>query len=278
MTPIFYHSKQQVAHQFISVQKIPEFVRQAGRKPFVFDPYQSTDFFAAHDPDFVRDVLACKTYNGFRTLDPEINTALHYSNASMGAAVQHVLEHGGIACSASQGFHHAHYDHCYGFCTFNGLVIAARKALDQVDKVLLIDGDAHQGDGTEDCLDRLNLAGRIINVTREGREVIGEPEHSEFSVAEWKEFTGDLIRRYKPGLMIYQAGADAWDLDPFNAGYLSFDALGRRDHGVFAAAKAQGVPVAWNLAGGYADPMQKTIDIHLQTLRLSDSGFYKDKK
>jgi len=73
-------------------------------------------------------------------------------------------------------------------------------------------------------------------------------------------------------------GDDAWDLDPFNACYLSFDALGRRDHGVFAAAKAQGVPVAWNLAGGYADPMQKTIDIHLQTLRLSDSGFYKDKK
>ncbi|NDH67265.1 MAG: hypothetical protein EBY22_05040 [Gammaproteobacteria bacterium] len=73
-------------------------------------------------------------------------------------------------------------------------------------------------------------------------------------------------------------GDDAWDLDPFNACYLSFDALGRRDHAVFAAAKAQGVPVAWNLAGGYADPMQKTIDIHLQTLRLSDSGFYKDKK
>ena len=108
MTPIFYHSKQQITPQFISVQKIPEFVRKSGRKPFVFDPYQSTDFFAAHDSDFVRDVLACMTYNGFRTLDPEINTALHHSNASMGAAVQPVLQHGGIAGSASQSFHHSH--------------------------------------------------------------------------------------------------------------------------------------------------------------------------
>jgi len=274
MTPIFYHPEQRVAHQFISVQKIPEFVRQADRKPLEFDPYQTTDFFSAHDPDFVRDVLACKTPNGFRTLDSEINKALHYSNASMGAAVQHVLLHGGIACSASQGFHHAHYDHCYGFCTFNGLVIAARKALERVGTVLIIDGDAHQGDGTEDCLERLNLAERIINVTREGAVVIGEAEHNDFSVVEWKTFVDDLIRRYQPGLVIYQAGADAWDQDPFKAGYLSFEALGRRDCGVFAAAKAHGVPLAWNLAGGYADPMQKTIDIHLQTLKISDQSGY----
>jgi hypothetical protein len=47
--------------------------------------------------------------------------------------------------------------------------------------------------------------------------------------------------------------------------------LKHRDEGVFKACKHAGVPVAWNLAGGYSDPMQLTIDIHLQTLAVSDS-------
>ena len=273
MTPIFYHPLQQVAHRFISVQKIPEFVRQAGRKPMEFLPYRVQDFETAHSPAYVKGILSCAIKNGFGTLDPEINQALHYSSASLGAAVQFTLDHGGVACSASQGFHHAHYDNCYGYCTFNGLVIAARKVSERVGQVLIIDGDAHHGDGTEDCLQRLNLQNRIINVSRRGLEKIGRPEHSHFSAAQWEQFTDNLIRRYSPGLVIYQAGADAWELDPYESGYLSMTGLKHRDEGVFKACKQAGVPVAWNLAGGYSDPMQLTIDIHLQTLGVSDEVF-----
>ena len=273
MTPIFYHPLQQVAHRFISVQKIPEFVRQAGRKPMEFLPYRVQDFETAHSPAYVKGILSCAIKNGFGTLDPEINQALHYSSASLGAAVQFTLDHGGVACSASQGFHHAHYDNCYGYCTFNGLVIAARKVLERVGQVLIIDGDAHHGDGTEDCLQRLSLQNRIINVSRRGLEKIGRPEHSHFSAAQWEQFTDSLIRRYSPGLLIYQAGADAWELDPYESGYLSMTGLKHRDEGVFKACKQAGVPVAWNLAGGYSDPMQLTIDIHLQTLAVSDQVF-----
>jgi acetoin utilization deacetylase AcuC-like enzyme len=264
---------QQVAHSFISVQKIPEFVRQADREPVEFLPYRTEDFETAHGPAFVKGVFSGTVKNGFGTMDPEINQALHYSNASMGAAAQYVLDHGGVACSASQGFHHAHYDNCYGYCTFNGLVIAARKALERVGQVLIIDGDAHHGDGTEDCLQRLSLQNRIINVSRRGLEKIGRPEHSHFSAAQWEQFTDNLIRRYSPGLVIYQAGADAWELDPYESGYLSMTGLKHRDEGVFKACKQAGVPVAWNLAGGYSDPMQLTIDIHLQTLAVSDQVF-----
>lgn len=273
MTPIFYHPLQQVAHRFISVQKIPEFVRQAGRKPMEFLPYRVQDFETAHSPAYVKGILSCTLKNGFGTLDPEINQALHYSNASLGAAVQFTLDHGGVACSASQGFHHAHYDNCYGYCTFNGLVIAAGSALERVEKVLIIDGDAHHGDGTDDCLQRLNLQNRIINVSRRGSEKIGRPEHSRFTATQWEQFTDNLIRRYSPGLVIYQAGADAWELDPYESGYLSMTGLKHRDEGVFKACKQAGVPVAWNLAGGYSDPMQLTIYIHLQTLAVSDQVF-----
>jgi acetoin utilization deacetylase AcuC-like enzyme len=136
--------------------------------------------------------------------------------------------------------------------------------------VLILDGDAHYGDGTEDCLQHLGLAAQITNITR---NQIGAKAHSAYTAAKWRSFTSGLIDQYKPGLVIYQAGADAWNLDPYESGYLSMTGLKYRDEGVFKACKQAGVPVAWNLAGGYSDPMQLTIDIHLQTLAVSDRVF-----
>jgi len=266
-TPIFYHPRQRVGHNFISVQKIPEFVKQSKREPQDFEPYKREDFLLAHSTKFVDDVLSLKIPNGFGTRDFEINESLYYSNASLWAASKYAINNKTIACSASQGFHHAHFDTCGGYCTFNGLVIASVKALKVVDKVLIIDGDAHFGDGTEDCLERLKLNDKIINVTR---DEIGATSHRNFSIEEWGNFTRDLLNRYKPGLVIYQAGADAWEEDPYRCGYLSMDGLKARDSGVFREVKMLKIPLAWNLAGGYMDPMQKTINVHIQTLECSD--------
>jgi len=266
-TPIFYHPKQRVRHNFISVQKIPEFIRQSNREALTFEPFKREDFLLAHSPKFVDEVLSCKIPNGFGTRDFEINEALHYSNASLWAAAENAMKCKTISCSASQGFHHAHFNSCGGYCTFNGLVIAAVKALKQVEKVLIIDGDAHFGDGTEDCLETLKLKEKIINVTR---DEIGATNHSNFSKEEWENFTRELLHRHQPGLVLYQAGADAWIDDPYRCGYLSFDELGFRDSGIFSACKKNKIPTAWNLAGGYTEPMDKTVAIHLQTLELSD--------
>lgn len=267
-TKIFYHSKQKIKHNFISVQKIPEFIKQSGRVPTTFKPFTKEDIYLAHNPTFVDNILDCKTRNGFGTKDPELNQALMYSNASLWEAVEYCLENNTIACSASQGFHHAHFESAGGYCTFNGLVIASIKALQKIEKVLIIDGDAHYGDGTEDCLNTLKLTDRVINVTR---DEIGSPEHRNFSTSDWEFFTSILLSNHKPSVVIYQAGADAWDRDPYDAGYLNFESLLKRDAGIFKACKDKGIPLAWNLAGGYSDPMQKTIDIHLQTLNCSDA-------
>jgi hypothetical protein len=54
--------------------------------------------------------------------------------------------------------------------------------------------------------------------------------------------------------------------------------LARRDRGIFQATTNAGVPLVWNLAGGYTDPMQRTIDIHLMTLQQSDEVLYANAK
>lgn len=272
-TPIFYHPAQDVAFDFISVSKIPEFVHQSGVEVRSdFEPYGLADFEEAHDRKYAQNVLANVEPNGFNTIDPELTNSLRYTSAGHWAAAKHALESGGVACSATQGFHHAHWNQGYGYCTFNGLMITAMKALRSgVKNVLIIDGDGHYGDGTEDVLDHLMLRGRVMHITRPD---IGRPIQSQWNAAMWQAFAKGLIRDSKAGIILYQAGADAWDRDPYGAGYLSKEGLAARDRGIFTAARNAGVPLVWNLAGGYANPMQDTIDIHLQTLAISDEVYH----
>lgn len=279
-TPIFYHPHQSVDYDWISTQKIPEFVRQSERETHLPQPLTEEQIAVAHDPRFVHEVMTGAIPNGFGNTNPEINRSLLASNGSFLAAARHALQTGGVACSATQGFHHANWDHCWGFCTFNGLMIAAVHLLQLADpakhrhgveRVMIVDGDGHFGDGTEDIIQRTGLREVVYHVTRKD---LGAPKRREWNSAMWGAYFRDLIRIFRPGIIMYQAGADAWSEDPFGAGYLTKEGLAARDRGIFTAARNAGIPIVWNLAGGYSDPMQLTIDLHLQTLQISDEVFY----
>ena len=107
MTPIFFHEDQRVDYDFISVNKIPRFVDAAARTPHTFKPIVRENLYRVHMPSYVDGVLDGKVANGFSTKDPQITRSLLASNGSMLAAAQHAMAFDGVACSASQGFHHA---------------------------------------------------------------------------------------------------------------------------------------------------------------------------
>jgi acetoin utilization deacetylase AcuC-like enzyme len=65
--------------------------------------------------------------------------------------------------------------------------------------------------------------------------------------------------------LLYQAGADPHIADPLG-GWLTTAQLRERDRLVFTRCKALGLPVAWNLAGGYQNPLRKVLDIHDNTM------------
>ena len=90
-----------------------------------FEPADIEDFTLAHDEHFVRAVLSLEEDNGFGNRSQAVADSLLYTTGSMIAAMQHVLEHGGFACSPTSGFHHAGRNYASGFCTFNGLAVAA---------------------------------------------------------------------------------------------------------------------------------------------------------
>ena len=274
MTPIFFHPKQRSSYDFVSLSKIPMFIDQSIRIPHSdFEPFSDQQFMRAHEPKYVHNVFSQRTVNGFGNRNPSVNESLRYSNASFLAAARSALENRIVTCSASQGFHHAHYNNGYGYCTFNGLMIAAADLVEKAGKILILDGDAHLGDGTDDIIDELRLEKHVINVTR-GRGF--KEQMTNWTVQNiWDQWASDLLSHYRPGIIFYQAGADAWDQDPYNAGYLSMEQLAMRDRAIFQAARDFKTPLVWNLAGGYSHPTQKVVDIHLQTLNICDEVCYE---
>jgi len=68
------------------------------------------------------------------------------------------------------------------------------------------------------------------------------------------------------GVILYQAGADPHVDDPLG-GWLTTEQLRERDRLVFENVATLGVPIAWNLAGGYQTPLRNVLDIHDNTMR-----------
>ena len=92
-----------------------------------FEPLTRADLALAHDRAYVDAVLDLKRCNGFGNRSPEIANTLPYTTGSFYAAAHHAWTSKESAASPTSGFHHAGYDDSFGFCTFNGLMIAAQK-------------------------------------------------------------------------------------------------------------------------------------------------------
>ncbi len=236
-------------------------VRFFNPRPLLF-----AELCRAHDPSYVEGVLSCQEANGFGNYDAEVARSLPYTSGSMlGAAL--AAEPDMPAASLSSGFHHAGWNHGGGFCTFNGLMVTAASLLASggTERVAIIDCDAHYGNGTEDILHhRRDIQSRVFHRT------MGETgTRGSHYLEKLRRFLQEMAN-FKPGIILYQAGADPHISDPLG-GYLTTVEMIERDHIVFEAARSQGIPLAWNLAGGYqrggATGIDPVLALHLNTFR-----------
>ncbi len=230
-----------------------------------FEPVTREDFYRVHDRAYVDAVFALECPNGFGTRQPEVPESLRYTSGSMRAAALAAWRGGGITASPTAGFHHAHFRGGGAYCTFNGLVLAALAVLDAGARQLaIIDCDYHYGDGTHDILLRLGLYDHVRHWS------LGARSGSEPQVLARLEAA---LAEHLPGseLLLYQAGADSHQDDPLG-GVFSTEGYRERDRMVFAAAARAGVPVAWNLAGGYQEPLAKVLELHAITMEEALAG------
>lgn len=122
------------------------------------DPLTVIDLAEVHAAQYIEAVrtgrpLALAQSQGF-TWDSGLWTMACAHASGMVAAAKHALEKGRNAGSLSSGQHHAKYDTGDGFCTFNGIALAAKRALRVgARRVLIIDTDAHCGGGTHSIIE-----------------------------------------------------------------------------------------------------------------------------
>lgn len=226
-------------------------------------PVGLKDLCRAHDRAYATGVLAGRVANGHGTTDPLFAATLPHSSGAMLDAAR-AARPGRPAAALVSGFHHAGWDHGNGFCTFNGLMVAALALLAEgVPRVAIVDADRHYGDGTQDILERLDpgLRSRILHETFGGR--FHSRSQARGYLARMKDLRRDL-EAFAPGVILYQAGADPHVHDPLG-GILTTAQMRRRDRLMFEAARGLGIPLAWNLAGGYQRDRTAIVALHLQT-------------
>jgi len=190
----------------------------------------------------------------------------------------------GIAVSLSGGTHHAFADHGEGFCIFNDCAVAARtvQAEKRVRRVVIIDCDVHQGNGTAAI-----LADDPTVFTFSIHGAKNFPFHKERSDLDVELADGADDATYlaaltagvdaalaaaRADLAIYLAGADPFGGDALGRLALTKTGLAERERLVLDRCHRAGLPVAVVMAGGYARQIQDTVDIHLETVRLCNAA------
>lgn len=208
--------------------------------------------YLAHDEDYVLDVLKLKRTNGFGTHDKDVAHSVRYTVGAMVQAASVALRNGKVACAPVSGFHHAGFDFGGGFCTFNGLMVAAAGMAGEGLKTSILDLDMHYGNGTQNIIELKGLHHMVSQYS---------DSHFDYQAEKFLANLSMLVEKLVDGadVLLYQAGADSHVDDPLG-GYLTSDQMRRRDRIVFETCKRLGVPVAWNLAGGYQVDDEGNID------------------
>lgn len=224
---------------------------------------------AVHCPDYVDEVFRAAVPRekerriGF-PVTPAIRDRVRHTNGGTWLAAQLARRHGYAANSAA-GSHHALHDTGAGYCVFNDLAVTANRLIAErhAARVLIVDCDVHQGDGTasltagrEDIFTLSLHAEKNFPVrkARSSRDVglpdgTGDDGYMEALTRHLPQVLAD----FAPDFVLYQAGVDPHVDDKLGRLALTDEGLAQRDRFVVGEARRRGLPVASALGGGYGD-------------------------
>jgi acetoin utilization deacetylase AcuC-like enzyme len=235
-----------------------------------------------HQPAYVEEVLSAAVPRekerriGFPVTELVARRAQLVPGGTYRAALL-ALERGYAANNAG-GSHHALYDTGAGYCVFNDLAVAAVRLVEEgrVRRVLIVDCDVHQGDGTA-----------ALTAARPGIATYSIHAEKNFPVRKaastvdvpLPDGTGDdayldalerslepLVDRFAPDLLLYQAGVDPFGGDRLGRLALTEDGLDARDAFVAGMAREAGLPLASTLGGGYGTDLGEVAARHARTV------------
>jgi acetoin utilization deacetylase AcuC-like enzyme len=246
-----------------------------------------TEICRSHDPDYLHRLEQGKlTAKEIRRIglpwSPEL---LERARRSAGASVEACFAalEDGVAVHLGGGTHHAFNNQGQGYCIFNDSVIAVRalQADTHIQRVLILDCDVHQGNGTAALLQKDPA---VFTFSVHGKNNFPfRKEKSDLDIAlddgaddgvyleALEKGVRESLKQARADAVIYLAGADPFAEDRFGRLGVSKEGLAERDQLVLQYCQDAGLPVAVTMAGGYAPNIEDTVDIHFNTVIIASN-------
>ena len=222
----------------------------------------------------------------------------------------------GISMNIAGGTHHAFTDRGEGFCMLNDQAIGARYLLkkygkggslraDEVEipsqarnsgripsqarngairKILIVDLDVHQGNGTAEIFQNDNSvftfsmhgAGNYPFKKEESDLDIAVPDGSgdEIYLRKLKETLPALIEQQKPDFIFYLSGVDILETDKLGRLNCTVEGCKERDRFVLQLCKDLNIPMQVSMGGGYSPEIKTIIEAHSNTFRLAQEIYF----
>jgi acetoin utilization deacetylase AcuC-like enzyme len=192
----------------------------------------------------------------------------------------------GVSMNIAGGTHHAYANRGEGFCLLNDIAVGANYLLQQnlSQKILVIDLDVHQGNGTAKIFENEN---RVFTFSMHGEKNF--PMHKERSNLDipLKDFTDDnfylkilhetlprLIDEVQPDFIFYQSGVDVLASDKLGRLSLTMEGCANRDRFVLETCKKHKIPLAISMGGGYSEDIKIIVEAHCNTFRLAQEIYF----
>jgi histone deacetylase 11 len=217
----------------------------------------------------------------FSFIDKKILLTMRWAVAGTLAAAEHALQ-GGYCWNLAGGYHHASRSGCEGFCIYNDIGITVqqlrqRQLLAATDPILIIDVDAHHGNGNaRTFMDDASVT--ILDIYNKDIYPDGDYTKDRINIAlpiangtlgpAYLQILGDGLARLDGPFAIafVVAGTDVLASDPLGGLGLTLDECVQRDSMVLERLQTLGVPAVFLGGGGYSPDSAKQIAASLRLM------------
>ena len=192
----------------------------------------------------------------------------------------------GISMNIAGGTHHAFYDRGEAFCLLNDQAIAANYILDNglAKKILIIDLDVHQGNGTASIFKNNNS---VFTLSFHGKNNYPfRKEKSDLDI-ELEDNTNDeiylnllmetipeILDKTEPDFIFYLSGVDVLKNDKLGRLSMSIEGCKERDKYIIETCYNNSIPIQISMGGGYSSILKDIIEAHSNTFRLAQEIYF----